>query len=89
MCLFACLAESTEGERGACGAAVGRTRSGKIGVCTHGCSCRRGRSINQYVSICIAPNKQKSSEVLTAKEVSFELFCKCCAFIQPIILFIL
>ena len=27
--------------------------------------------------ICIAPNRQKSSEVLAAREMSFELFCKC------------
>jgi len=27
--------------------------------------------------ICIASNKQKSSEVLTAKQMSFELFCEC------------
>jgi len=37
------------------------------------------QSINQSIntSICIAPNRQKSSEVLAAKQMSFELFCKC------------
>jgi len=30
------------------------------------------QSINMYV--CIAPNKQKSSEVLAAKQMTFELF---------------
>jgi len=34
--------------------------------------------INQSInmSICIAPNKQKSSEVLAAKQMSIELFCE-------------
>jgi len=27
--------------------------------------------------ICIAPNKRKSSEVLAAKQMRFELFCEC------------
>jgi len=30
-----------------------------------------------YMFICIAPNKQKSSEVLAAKQMSFVLFCEC------------
>jgi len=35
------------------------------------------QSINQSINmtICIAPNKQKSSEVLAAKQMRFELFC--------------
>ena len=33
------------------------------------------QSINMF--ICIAPNKQKSSEVLAAKQMRFELFCEC------------
>jgi len=37
------------------------------------------RSIDRSItimSICIAPNKQKSSEVLAAKQMRFELFCE-------------
>ena len=33
------------------------------------------RSVNMF--ICIAPNKQKSSEVLAAKQMGFELLCEC------------
>ena len=34
------------------------------------------QSINMY--ICVAPNRQKSSEVLAAKQMSFDLFLRMC-----------